>query len=125
MGEGKLVQDKDGFYKFSMTNMPAFREESRMPPEDEVRAWVFLFFSQGDKLEPDSYWKNHGKAVFEATKDEMKVNDEIKKAVADIIGDAATPVDKLQRIYDFCRIKIKNVTHDSSEMTEEEKKKFK
>ena len=80
MGEGKFVKDKDGFYKFSMTNMPAFREESRMPPEDEVRAWVFLFFSDGTKIEPDKYWKEYGKKIFEATKDEMKVNDEVKNA---------------------------------------------
>ncbi len=125
MGEGKFVKDKDGFYKFSMTNMPAFREESRMPPEDEVRAWVFLFFSDGTKIEPDKYWKEYGKKIFEATKDEMKVNDEVKNAVAGIVGDATTDEDKLQRIYDFCRAKIKNVTHDTSGMTEDEKKKFK
>jgi hypothetical protein len=125
MGDGKFVKDKDGFFKFTMVNMPAFHEEARMPPEDEVRAWVFLFFSDASKLEPDTYWKNYGKAIFEATKDDMKVGDEVKKAVAGIVGDATTPEAKLERIYDFCRTKIKNVSHDSAGMSEEEKKKFK
>src|SRR5881275_2775842 len=55
----------------------------------------------------------------------MKVNDDIKAAVAGIITDAATPEEKLQRIYDFCRIKIKNINDDASGLTAEEKRKMK
>ena len=41
MEEARFVKDKDSFFKLSRTNMPAYREEPRMPPEDEVRAWIF------------------------------------------------------------------------------------
>src|ERR1051325_8427337 len=34
MGDARFEKDKDGFYRMSMSNMPAFREEPRMPPED-------------------------------------------------------------------------------------------
>lgn len=125
MGEAKFVKDKDGFFRLTMNNMPAFHEEAKMPPEDEVRAWTFLSYTSADKIETDSYWKDIGRKLYEASKDEMKVNDEVKTTAASIIGDATTPEDKLQRIYDFCRIKIRNVNRDASGMTTEEINKFK
>lgn len=49
----------------------------------------------------------------------------MKAAVASIVGDAKTPEEKLQRIYDFCRTKIKNVNDDANGMTDDERIKFK
>jgi hypothetical protein len=125
LGETRFVKDKDGFYKFTVTNMPAFREEPRTPPEDQLRSWVFLYFSDETKQGPDNYWKNFGKAAFEGTKDAMKIDGEVKSAVGTIIGDASDPEEKLRRIYDFCRTKIKNLSDDASGLTDDEKKKLK
>jgi len=125
MRETKFVKDKDGFSKLTLANMPAFREEPRMPPEDEVRSWVFLYYTEDNKIDVAKYWQDKGKAFFEYAKDEMKVSDEVKTAVPGIIGDATTPEEKLQRIYDFCRIKIKNLSDDASGLSEDEKKKIK
>jgi hypothetical protein len=125
MEEARFVKDKDNFFKLSKTNMPAYREEPRMPPEDEVRAWIFLYYSEDPKLDTDKYWKDFGKKYFEIVKDEMKFNDDVKTAVAGIIGTATTPEEKLERIYDFCRTKIKNTNDDASTLTDEEKKKAK
>jgi hypothetical protein len=125
MGEGKFVKDKDGFSKLTMTNMPAFHEEARMPPEKSVRAWVFLSYFDESKIDQDKYWSELAKKIYELSKDEMKVNDDVKAAVPGIIGDATTPEEKLQRIYDFCRTKIKNISDDASGLTAEEKKKIK
>jgi transglutaminase-like putative cysteine protease len=123
MADARFTKDKDGFSKLTMTNMPAFHEEPRMPPDDSVRAWVFLYYTAQDRVDPESYWKEVGKRVAEATKDDMKVGDEVKSAAATIVGDAKTPEEKLQRIYDFCRTKIKNVSRQG--LTAEERAKFK
>lgn len=125
LGETKFVKDKDGFYKFTVTNMPALREEPRTPPENQLRSWVFLYFSDETKLGPDDYWKNFGKAVFDVTKDLVKVDGEVKSAVGTIIGDASNAEEKLRRIYDFCRTKIKNLSDDAAGLTDDEKKKLK
>ncbi|HEX6189374.1 MAG TPA: DUF3857 and transglutaminase domain-containing protein [Pyrinomonadaceae bacterium] len=124
MEEAKFVKDKDNFFKMTKTNMPAYREEPRMPPEDQVRAWVFLNYTRETKIDVAKFWKDVGRAFFEVTKDEMKANDEVKAAAAQIIGDASTPEQKLERIYDFCRTKIKNISDDASTLSDEEKKKF-
>jgi hypothetical protein len=125
MGDAKFVKDKDDFHKLTMTNVAAFREETKMPPENSVRAWVFLYYHEGEKLDENKYWKELGKRIYEYSKEEMKANDDVKAAVAGIIGNATAPEEKLQRIYDFCRTKIKNVSDDANGMTDEERNKFK
>lgn len=126
MGDARFEKDKDGFSKLTMTNMPAFREEPRMPPADSVRSWVFLYYSdEKQKQDVEQYWKSLGRGVFEALKDSLKANDEVKTAVVSIVGDAKTDAEKLQRIYDFSRTKIKNVSDDASGLTADERSKLK
>jgi hypothetical protein len=125
MEEARFVKDKDNFHKLTKMNMPALRDEPRMPPEDEVRAWIFLFYSEDTNLDADKYWKDFGRKYFEIVKDEMKVSDDVKSAVAGIIGSATTSQEKLEKIYDFCRTKIKNIDDDASGIPEDERKKLK
>ena len=125
LGETKFVKDKDGFFKFGATNMPALREEPNAPPENELRAWIFLFFTEATKLTADKYWTDYGKRLYEGTKDLVKADGEVKNQIATIVGDATEPQDKLRRIYDFCRIKIKNISDDASGLTADERQKLK
>jgi hypothetical protein len=120
-----MVKEKDGFYSTTMNNVPAFREEPRMPPEDQVRTWMLVYYTSQDKPDPAKFWADLGQRIFDDVKGKMKPNDEVKKAAATIIGDAATPEEKLKRLFDFCRYKIKNVSDDASGMTDEQRKKMK
>jgi hypothetical protein len=125
MGDARFEKDKDGFSRLTMMNMPAFREEPRMPPEDAVRSWVFLYYSVDKNLDAEKYWKDTGRKYYEIFKDQIKPNDEVKAAVASIVGDAKTDAEKLQRLYDFCRTKIKNISDDASGLTPDEREKLK
>lgn len=120
-----FVKEPNNFWSTTATNVPAFKEEPRMPPEDQIRAWVLLYYSNKDKIVPAEYWKSVGKRRYELTKGMMKVNDEIKKAAATIIGDATDPDQKLQRLLEFCRTKIKNVNDDAEKLTADDRKKLK
>jgi len=119
------VKEKDGFYTTSMTNVPALHQEPRMPPEDQVKTWMLLFYSRDKALPPQEYWPKLGRDLYEAVKPGMKVNDDVKKAAAAAIGDATTPEQKLQRLYDFCRTKIKNTSSVTSGLTDTERDKLK
>ena len=119
------VKEKDGFYTTSMTNVPAMHEEPRMPPENQVKTWMLLFYSRDKPLPPQQYWPKLGKDLYEVVKGGLKVNDDIKKAAAAAIGDATTPEQKLQRLYDFCRTKIKNTSSVTSGLTDAEREKLK
>ena len=124
-GDPKFTKEKDGFYMTEMTNMPAFREEPHMPPEDQVRAWTLLYYSADVKKKPQDYWREHGKSEYDVAKGMMKANDDVKKAAAQIVGDAATPEQKLERLYTYCQTKIKNIYDDANGMTAEERKNAK
>ncbi|HJQ69437.1 MAG TPA: DUF3857 domain-containing protein [Blastocatellia bacterium] len=118
-----FVKEKDGFYSAMMTNMPAFREEPRMPPELESRTWMLLYYSTNEP--PDKFWLRFAQRIYEWSKEEMKVSDEVRAAAASIIGDASTPEQKLERLFQHCRVKIKNVHDDASGLSVEERNRVK
>ncbi|MCI0666154.1 MAG: DUF3857 domain-containing protein, partial [Acidobacteria bacterium] len=120
-----FTKDKDGYFRTEMTNVSAFREEPRMPPEDQVRTWMLVYSAPDVKKDPMSFWKDLGKKLYEETRDSMKVNDDIRKASTEAIGDATTPEQKLERLFNFCRTKIKNVTDDASGLTSDQIQKLK
>jgi hypothetical protein len=120
-----FVKDKDGYYRTEMTNLPAFREEPRMPPADQVRTWMLVYYAPDEKKDPMTYWKDLGKKLHEVVKGEMKVNDDIRRAATEAIGDATTPEQKLERLFNFCRTKIKNINDDASGLTADQLKKMK
>lgn len=127
-GSGQLTRftkEKNGFHSTSMSNVPAFREEPRMPPEDSIRPWMLVYYSEDRKLSPEKFWKELGKENFDRAKSRMKVNDEVKRAAATVIGDASAPEQKLERLFDFVRTNIKNIYDDASGMTLEEVSKVK
>jgi len=103
---------KNDSYNTTMTNVLAFQEEPYMPPEDQLRSWMLAYSPPPFSIDPASINK-----IFEAERSAMKVDGEVQKAAASAIGDASTPEQKLQRLYDFCRSKIKNVEDDTSGLT--------
>jgi hypothetical protein len=120
----KFDKEKDGFYATTVTNVPAFHEEPRMPPEDQVRRWMLVYYTADEKPDPQLFWKRIGKDWNDYFKEAAKVNDDVKKAAAEIVGDAQTPEQKLERIYDYCRLKVKNLNDDASEVAAEERAKL-
>jgi hypothetical protein len=121
-----FVKDKGGFYRTTMTDMPAVYEESRMPPEDEVKTWMLVYYANAsDKPDPVKYWSNLGKRFYEGTKSLIKPNDDVKQLAGSLTTDAKTDTEKLERLFEFCRTKIKNTSNDASGLTEDERKKLK
>ena len=131
-----FVKEKDGFYSTSMTNLPALHEEPHMPPEKQLKIWMLIYYTKDDKLDAEKYWLELGKRVYENTKSLLKVNDEVRQVATATTADAKTDDEKIQRLFEFCRTKIKNVSDDASGistrvgksasgLTSEERKKLK
>ena len=122
-----INKEKNGFYSVEMTNMPAFREEPRMPPTDQVRKWMLIYYSrkQLSEISPLVFWAVWGHLIYEIHKSDIKVNDEVKRATTEAVGDATVPEEKLKRIDKFVRAKIKNVFDDAVGLTPEDRAKLK
>src|SRR5262249_42326597 len=117
------VKEKGGYYSTTMTNMPAVYEESRMPPEDEIKTWILVFYQQATSEKPNAekYWLDLAKNYYERTKSLLKPNDEVKTLAASLTGSAKTDDEKIANLFDFCRTKIKT----TKGLTSEERAKLK
>jgi hypothetical protein len=133
----RFVKDKDGFYLAERTNVPSFKEEPRMPPEDQVRPWMLL---QGVRLNivdvsafsfsvtikdpsnPTLFWGAVGAERSALTKLMTKPNNDIKKAAEEVTASASTQEEKLKKLYEFCQTEIKNTTYDSTQAEDQRKK---
>ncbi len=131
----KFIEDKKGFYLAERTNVPGFREEAYMPPEDQVRPWMLLqgldvtltgasynsfSFVIKNPSNPASFWaaysaerKGLTKLVFDADKD-------ITNTAKQITASAKNDEEKLNLLYEFTQSQIQNTTFDTT-LTEDER----
>jgi len=126
MSGSKFVKDKNGFYKAAMENVPAIKAEAQMPPEDEVRSWLVLYYTDDTKGDSSKFWANAGYYIAHSweIKDTLKPGKELKAAAAEITAGATSPDEQLAKIYAFCKTKIKNISFDA-QLTDEQKEDIK
>lgn len=120
-----FVREGDNFYTTTASNIPAFREEPRMPPEYAVRPWLLLYYGKAGKIEENKFWRDYGKREFEAHKGLMKSSEEVKAATAEAVGSETDGEKRLQKIFDYVRSRIKNYNDDAMNLTAEQLKKIK
>ena len=121
MPKFEFKKEKGGFQTATITKMPAFHEEPMMPPEDSVRAWAMVRYSGLSFL---SYYLLAG-SIYYGLDSFLKVDDQIKKKAAEITLGAKTPEEKLDKIFEFCRVNIKNTNDVNSGFSDDEIEKLK
>jgi hypothetical protein len=111
-------KNEEGFYVGTLMNVPAIKEEPNMPPEDEVIKWARLSYdSVGYNWDIPGYdWSVFYRQAIVPKK-------EIRQKAEELTRNVATEEEKLEKLYNFVRTEIKNVTFDNS-MTAEQKEKF-
>lgn len=126
MEDRKFVKDKNGFYKASMDNVPAIKEEAQMPPEDEIRSWLLLYYTDDIKADSSDFWARAGGTIARVfdIKDTLKPGKDLKAAATTITAGAVTPDEQMAKLYEFCKTKIKNITYDPT-LTDEQKDEIK
>lgn len=118
-------KEPNGFYMTALNDVPAFKTEPNMPPEDQLRAWVLIFYEEDKKIDPEKFWKDVGKTDFARFKPFLKVDDSVRKTATELITGASRPEDQLAALDYFCRTKIRNASSNSSHMTAEERRSVK
>jgi hypothetical protein len=116
----KLELDHQGFNVTTLENVPAFEEEPMMPAEENVRAWVLVYYHEDSgRRDPDKYWPKEGKHIYGELKRSMKVSDDLKAAVAKVVDGAKDDEDKTIRLIRYLRANIRDFAHRS--VTDEER----
>lgn len=111
----------DGFHSTTARRLPAFREEPFMPADDQVRMWMLVYYSPAGEVVPDEFWMKFAASVEHENNPAMKVTSAIRSAAREATAGVSDPREKLRRIYDWCRAKIRNRSDEAVLMTEEER----
>jgi Domain of Unknown Function with PDB structure (DUF3857) len=120
-----MEKEKNGFQSFTLTNVPAFREEPYMPPESEVRPWILVYYAEPNQGTPSQYWGSFAREAFELDKMDLKVSDDIRRAAKEAVGIVADPEERLAKIFEYTRAKITNPYDDASGYREADLAKLK
>ncbi len=105
-------QETKGFSTTSLSNIPAYHHEPQMPPENESRRWILIYYEPDRKMTADKYWKAVGKDSYKDYKPFIKVNGDVKAIAAEVTAGANSDADKARRIYDYCHKHIRSVFSD-------------
>jgi hypothetical protein len=130
MPDTKFVKDKGGYLRATLENVPSIKEEPYMPPEDEVRSWLLVYYSLDqyakNAITSSDFWSRAGGSIVRrwGVKETLKPGKELKAAAAEIAAGAAGPDEQMAKIFEYCKTKIKNITYDAS-MTEDQKDEIK
>lgn len=123
MDKPKFEKEKNGFQVATVTNMPAFREEPLMPPEDSVRSWAMVRYMNIFTLLLG--YNMLATQVYIGFQPYLKVDKEIKQKVAEITANVDSAEDQIDKIFQFCRTNIKNTSDKTLGFTEDDLEKLK
>ncbi|MEP7213377.1 MAG: DUF3857 and transglutaminase domain-containing protein [Acidobacteriota bacterium] len=121
MDDLHFAEDKKGFSVGTMTDVPAFKDEPYMPPDDESRKFVFLTYQTLGSI---FQWFTVSMTWQEVLKKFAKPNSEIKQKAAELTAGITSDDEKLRKIYEFTQKNIKNVTYDRT-LTDEQRENLK
>jgi hypothetical protein len=108
-----------------MNGVSAFQSEPQMPPEYAIRPWLLVYYAADADTRPEVFWRNFGRAMAAQMKPALKVNSDVQKTAVEVAGGEKGPNEKLAKLYDFVRAKIKRYTDDALKLTPEQIRKLK
>jgi Domain of Unknown Function with PDB structure (DUF3857) len=123
-GTAPPTEGPNGIISMEASDIPAFRAEDYMPPENEMKSRVDFIYTQ-DVLEKDTdkYWKKFGKKHNDQLESFIGKHKSMEDVVAGIVSPGDSPEVKLQKIY--ARVQqIRNTSYEV-EKTEQEQKRDK
>lgn len=126
MSDTKFIKEKRGFYRATMENVPAIANEAYMPPEDEVRAWTIVYYESNRKATSTDFWARAGGYIAYKydIKDALKPDKPIREAVPEITAGASSDEEKIAKLFEFCKTRVKNITYDTT-LTDEQREEIK
>ena len=123
-GTDQPKEGPDHIIRLQVHNIPAFRTEDYMPPENELKSRVdFTYSDEGLEKDPAVFWKKRGKKLNEGMESFINKRKAMEQAVGQIVSPPDSPEVKLQKIY--ARVQqIRNTTYEIRK-TEQERKREK
>jgi hypothetical protein len=109
-----------GFSAIEYRNMPAFKEEPYMPPADNLRAWILIYYAPDDERVPEKYWPKFAKTQYAKFKELIKLNSDIKRIATEVVSGSKTDDERIRALYAWIHKNVRNVNTDTVSSTERE-----
>jgi hypothetical protein len=118
---GSAPKSQGDWINLEIENLPAFAEEEYMPPERELRMRVEFFYARQLEKNSEEFWKKEGQELRNFVEDFIGKRGGIASAESQITAGAASPEEKLQKIY--ARVQqVRNLSYERARSEKEVKK---
>ncbi len=112
------------FVATSLQDVPALREEPRMPSRDDAQAWILLYYTQTEAVKPTKYWPSLGRQLYDEFKKEVKVNGDVKQIAAQVTANEKEVFGKAAALCRWVQVNIRNVAYQTEGLTNEMREAF-
>ena len=99
-----------GVLSAKLADVPPYKEEAHMPPEDSVRKWILVYPELSGYIEGT-------KEEYDASLAATKVDDEVRRLSASLVHPTMSDDQKLAKLYEYCQTNIKNLSDPGTEIT--------
>jgi len=121
MPEGIQPRDTSAGVELELENVPAFKAERYMPPEDNFKAEVRFFYGGHEVESPEVFWNNLGHRWYAKSERFIGSYSGIKRAAANIAGGETNPEQKLRNLYAYAQ-QIRNLSFERARTSTEDRK---
>lgn len=113
-------EGQDHVVRLQAHDIPAFRTEDYMPPENELKARVdFTYSNELPEKDANDFWKKRGKTLNSGVESFIGKRKAMDQAVAQIVSPSDSPEVKLQKIY--ARVQqIRNTSYEVEKTQQEQ-----
>src|SRR5439155_12977505 len=89
----------DGTVQLEVQNLPGFREEEFMPPEEALKARVDFFYAVGFVGNPESFWAEQARRQAEILDKFIGDSKSVRHVAEEEVGPSDQPETKLRKLY--------------------------
>lgn len=114
-----------GYFGFAVHDVPALVSEPYMPPEDQVRGWILLFYSPKINLDREKFWRSEGKDLAKEFGDYLQTGGDVKKKAEELTASLSGPEEKIAAVRTFVLNEIQNMSHERYGVTAEQRQGLK
>ncbi len=119
--KSEVPVQKGNFVQLETRDVPAFRREPYMPPEENYKPLVRFFYIRPGVHSADEYWDGVGKVIGAQAEHFIGNNNEVKQAAEAAIAGETDPEKKLRKLYERAQ-QVRNLSFERR-LSEEERKK--
>src|SRR5260221_275137 len=114
-------RQKGSGYELEVENMPPFESENYMPPEDDYKPQVRVFYGGSEIASADKFWRDAGRRWNDQAERFIGKRREIADEALRVIGGEMDAIKKLRKLYARAQ-QIRNLSYERERTAQEDKK---